>query len=211
MSERPPRTPDDLSLGGIVDEVVSQVRTALDEADVSGRQGRDLLLDGLRDVMQAIDPASLVRAGHAAAPPDPSPAPDVTVVDGGRSEDAPPTPGPKPDLKVATDAAPEPSSPRVYTKVTVHKSAASSSAPRDDRPGLNLPASGDTPEWRSLFRGSTARPYRIIAEEGRVSVRLDGEDADTVHPGASLDVEARVIQVAAIDAPARVRFERLPG
>ena len=102
MSDRPPRDPEDLTLGGIVDEVVSQVKVALDEADVTSRRSRDLLLDGLRDVLEAIDPASVRGQGDPAPPDQPPPVPpDVEVVEGGRAEDAPPTQGPRPDLKVA--------------------------------------------------------------------------------------------------------------
>lgn len=203
MSDRPPHNPDDLTLGGLVDEVVSQVRVALDEADVTSRQSRDMLLDGLRDVMQALDPGSLVRPKGAEAPDE---GPDVSVVDGGRADDAPPTDGPKPDLKVAEPAAdsPEPEQPRVYTRVTVHKAK----PPTDGHPRLTL-EEGAT--WRSLFRGSTARPYRLTAEQGSVRVSLDGMPADTIPAGSSLDVEASVIQVAAEGGAARVRYERLPS
>jgi hypothetical protein len=215
MSERPPRDPDDLSLGGLVDEVVSQVRGALDEADVTSRHSRDLLLDGLRDVMQTLDPGMLVGARAASSETE---VPDVTVVDGGRGADEPPSEGPRPDLKVAEPVSagstaagdtPEASTPKVYTRVTVHTPATSTS---DGQPRIQLSAaSGGTPEWRSVFRGATARPYRITAERGVVRISLDGLPADTVRAGSSVDVEARVIQVSAADDAATARYERLPS
>jgi len=209
MSDRPPRDPNDLSLGGIVDEVVSQVRDVLDEADVTSRRSRDMLLEGLRDVLVAVDPASLYRAGPRPA----DRAPDVEVVDGGRPSDAPRSEGPKPDLKVAEpleeagEDAPEPSDasgqaqPTVVTRVVVRKSA-----PRDGRPRVRLPEGGD---WRSLFRGSEPRPYRLTAEKGAVRVQLDGLPADLLAEGDTFDVEARVIQVSARDAAAVVVYDRL--
>jgi hypothetical protein len=212
MADRPPRNPDDLSLGGIVDEVVSQVRVALDEADVTGRHGRELLLDGLRDVLHAMDPASVVRSTDAKRKPKSTDVPDVTVVDGGRADDAPPTEGQKPDLKVAEPDSPDPveDTPRVYTRVTVHK--AQKTAPPDGLPRVELHPTTDTDTWRSLFRGAVPRPYRLTVEKGRVRVSLDGMPADVIGPGASLDVEAAVIQVSLDgETPAAVRYERLPG
>jgi len=215
MSKRPPRDPDDLSLGGLVDEVVSQVRGALDEADVTSRHSRDLLLDGLRDVMQTLDPGLL---GGARVGSSESEAPDVTVVEGGRTADEPPSEGPRPDLKVAEPVsaesttagdATEAATPKVYTRVTVHTPPTTTA---DGQPRVQLsPSSDGTPEWRSVFRGGTARPYRITAERGVVRISLDGLPADTVRAGSSVDVEARVIQVAAADEAATARYERLPS
>jgi hypothetical protein len=215
MSERPPRDPDDLSLGGLVEEVVSQVRGALDEADVTSRHSRDLLLDGLRDVMQTLDPGVLVGARAASSE---SEVPDVTVVDGGRAADAPPSEGPRPDLKVADpvsmgssaeEDASEVPTPKVYTRVTVHTPSTPTS---DGQPRVELDAASEgAPEWCSVFRGSIARPYRITAERGVVRISLNGLPADTVRAGSSVDVEARVIQVSAADAAATARYERLPS
>ena len=197
MSDRPPRDPDDLSLGGLVDEVVSQVKVALDEADVTAGRSRELLIDGLRDVFEAMDPASLSRSRRETAP-------DVEVVDGGRADDAPPTEGPKPDLKVAEpeaeDAAP---SPKVVTRVVVKKSTPSAA---EGRPRVTLPEGGD---WRSLFRGTVARAYRLYAVRGAVRVQLNGMPADVLEEGDALDVEARVIQAAARDGLAVVAYDRL--
>lgn len=215
MSDRPPHNPDDLSLGGLVDEVVSQVRVALDEADVTSRHSRELLLDGLKDVFQAMDPGSFIRPRESEAS---APSPDVTVVDGGRAADAPPTDGPRPDLKVAEpDAKEEPAEsseassspePKVVTRVTVRDLGTRGA--HDPRPRIQLAASADDADWRSLFRGSVARPYRISVTAGTVRVSLDGLPADTVHRGASLDVEAKVIQVAAMNGEAAdLRYERL--
>jgi hypothetical protein len=209
MSDRPPRDPDDLSLGGLVDEVVSQVKVALDEADVTAGRSRDMLIDGLRDVLEAMDPASLARKRRPTAP-------DVEVVQGGRSDDAPPTEGLKPDLKVAEPeevaetedvAAPNnqdtTASPKVVTRVVVKKSTPSAG---QGRPRVHLPESG---AWRSLFRGTVARAYRLHAVSGSVRVQLNGMPADVLEEGDSLDVEARVVQVSARDAAAVVAYDRL--
>ena len=218
MSDRPPHDPDDLSLGGLVDEVVSQVRVALDEADITSRHSRALLLDGLKDVFQAMDPGAFIRPRESDVS---GPSPDVTVVDGGRAADAPPTDGPRPDLKVAEpDSAEEVSAPsassdssastepKVVTRVTVRDLGTRGT--RDPRPRIQLAASGDAADWCSLFRGSVARPYRISVAAGTVRVSLDGLPADAVHSGASLDVEAKVIQVAAMNGEAAdLRYERL--
>lgn len=218
MSERPPRDPDDLSLGGIVDEVVSQVRVALDEADITGIQSRELLLDGVRDVMQALYPSSVSRSP---AGPTPGP-PDVSVVDGGRADDAPPSPGERPELRVAApepDAAAEseasdaegtPDQPRVVTRVKVHQAQPKPIPDRQPRVQL-IGTDAEAPQWRSVFRGATPRPYRLTAETGVVRVSLDGMPADLVPAGSSLDVEAQVIQVCTQDPVATLRYERLPS
>jgi hypothetical protein len=217
MSERPPREPDDLSLGGLVDEVVSQVRVALDEADIAGAQSRELLLDGVRDVMQALYPSSVSRS-----PSGPTPgAPDVSVVDGGRAEDAPPSPGERPDLRVAApEADPAAESraaetdgtqdqPRVFTRVKVHKTQPKPVPDRQPRVQLRG-TDAEAPQWRSVFRGAIPRAYRLTAETGVVRVSLDGMPADEVPAGSSLDVEAQVIQVCTQDPVATLRYERLP-
>jgi hypothetical protein len=203
MPDRPPRDPDDLSLGGLVDEVVSQVKVALDEADVTAGRSRDMLIDGLRDVLEAMDPASLARKRRQTAP-------DVEVVQGGRSDDAPPTDGLKPDLKVAEPeevAGPKnqgaSAAPKVVTRVVVKKSTPSAG---QGRPRVHLPESG---AWRSLFRGTVARAYRLHAVSGSVRVQLNGMPADVLEEGDSLDVEARVVQVCARDAAAVVAYDRL--
>ena len=205
MSDRPPRDSDDLSLGGLVDEVVSQVRVALDEADVTSHRSRALLLDGLRDVLGALDPASLVRPDRT----PPAGAPDVSVVDGGRAEDAPPTEGARPDLRVADPAeagsGPEPAEvPRVVPRVIVHRPP----DPAHDRlPRLRLAAGS----WTTVFRGSTPRPYRLHAGASAVTVRLDERSVDQLPAGGSLDVEAAVVQATVDDGEAVLRYERLPS
>ena len=214
MADRPPDSPDDPTLGSLVDEVVSQVRGALDEVDVSSRGVRELLLDELRDVFEALEPGVF---RHPQTPPSDDGSPDVTVVDGGRADDAPPSEGPRPDLKVA-EPDPTPASsveeeaprPRVYTRVRVHQ--AETPKMRDPRPMVELDPSREGDTWRSLFRGAVARPYRLAVETGSVRVSLDGMPTEVMRTGDNLDVEAGVIQVAAVgDARAVVRYERLPS
>jgi len=91
----------------------------------------------------------------------------------------------------------------------VHDLGGSSRA--DKRPRIVLDPASDGAEWRSLFRGAVARPYRIAVSKGTVRIALDGSPSDIVRRGASLDVEAKLIQVSLVnEAGAVVRYERLP-
>lgn len=48
---------------------------------------------------------------------------------------------------------------------------------------------------QTLFRGETARAYRIECDQGELRVVLDGAAVETVEAGQSIDVEAALIQV----------------
>lgn len=212
MSRRSSGDPDDLSLGGLVDEIIDQVKVALDEAEVTSRQSRDAMAEGLRDVLGALDPASLRRSARSAARAEAHerPEPDLDVVDGGLGEDSAHREGPAPDLRVV----PEPEDahqqgvsedPRVVTRVVVKAAGAAG------RPVVALPDPAQDSAWRSIFRGTTARPYRLQTLSGTVQVCLDGVPAETLAAGDTLDLEAARIQVVGVDGPAQVAWERLPS
>ena len=163
--------------------------------------------------------------------------PEVTIVEGGRSKDTPPTPGEKPDLRVAPAdaAAPEdgdeghadqlgddelegphgadgPQRPRPRVRVVrlgQAARAATGSARMFPPPGSILLTDPD--QLQTVFRGGHARLYRIRAEDGALLIRLDGQPADRLDVGQTIDVEARLIRVRAVGLDgARGSYDRLP-
>lgn len=181
--QRPPRGP--------WGDVLDQVRDALDDAGVGAGQVRDELIRGVRDTLDALQP-----------PPTATEPPDVSVVDGGRADDAPPSGSPPPDLRVAKPEAPPAVSVAVRRAATIARSDLSAT-------GVFAVADGDT---QTLFRAAAAHPYRVACDRGAVRVALDGAPSVTVAAGQTCDVTARVVSVrATTPGGAAGRYARLPA
>lgn len=143
------------------------------------------------------------------------PGPGVTVVDGGLGRSQPRTPGSRPDLRLAPGpgadegdvdpSAPEPAGPstRVVRVIRGGWSRASDLA----RLGLMaVPAGGR----QTLYRGSTARAYRLLCREGSLVVQVDGVRVESLEAGQTLDVEgAEIVALSAGPAPAHGHYVRL--
>lgn len=188
-----------LDLGGVAidDELLDQVRTALDAAVKAFPEG------SIRPEAVSVE-ASIV--------PEPTGAPRVVVLPGGRDDDAPPEATGRPPLRVAEphDAPEEPARERRVRVVRV--------SPREPAPSVHvaplamegsIEAHAGDAGWQTLFRGQSARTYRLAATEGVLEVALDGELLEQVHPGQTTDVEARLIRVRATEGVARGRYARL--
>ena len=96
-------------------DVIEQVLTALDEADVADSGTRDALAEGVRaalDAMSAGEGIDVQIIGHEPVAHESAP-PDVEVVPGGRASNDPPTAGERPSLRLA---APPPVTYRVATQ-----------------------------------------------------------------------------------------------
>ena len=180
------RPPDDESR---LDAILSEVREALDEAGIAGEAIRGALLDGVREALGAEPEVSTTG-------------PEMTVVEGGRAPDAPRAAGGAPELTIAEERSQaEPS----RTRVVVTR--AGDPAP-DAKPGRGRIVVQD--ETQTIFHGAATRAYRLHCERGALRVSLDGQPAESMTTGQSLDVEARLIRVSA-RGDARGWFARLPG
>ncbi len=182
------------------EEILSQVNDAL---RIQGFG--DLPEDQQQALREGLDEA-LGRLAHSSSP---AVSANVTVVEGGRDEGAPPSGGKRPDLRVAPSptAAADPDL-EVVSRVRVVRL---DELRRDLRPAAAQGQIRLDPEGavrQTLFRGEVPRPYRLHCEVGKMRVSLDGQPAETLGAGQSLDVEARLIRVSA-DAPVRGTYLRL--
>lgn len=188
-------------------DVLDQVRDALEDAGIGAQEITSELMEGVRLGLDALS-----RGPEAGPPPDPSAdvGPEVRVVPGGRGEGEPPAPGPRPDLKVA-EPEPERGGPSALYDDAADAVAASNVSVRvrtvdrgDGRGGLprgDIAVSPDAPA-QTVFRGATPRPYRVRCVTGALRVELDGQPADQLSAGQSMDVEAGLIRVSAADGAA---------
>jgi len=64
--------------------------------------------------------------------------------------------------------------------------------------------------WQTLLRAVEPRCYRIHVRIGLLDVALDGELAERVSAGQSVDVEAASIRVQGAEGGAKGSFERVP-
>jgi len=181
------RPPDDESR---LDAILNEVRDALDEAGISNDGIRGALLDGVRDALGEL-------GGEQGGP-------EMTVVDGGRSAGEPRAEGAPPELTIADgEKAPEPS--RIKVFVTREESKAREEVVTDGRGRIAVSDGTQT-----VFHGAVARAYRLHCDAGVLRVSLDGQPAESLSQGQSLDVEARLIRLSAQE-DAGGWYTRLPG
>jgi hypothetical protein len=169
--------------GDTLDEVLTQVQRALDEAGVTGATLQGALLEGVRQAMETLE--------------EPAPAdgrPRMTVVDGGRGRGA----GEPPE---------EPEEPRVRVKV-LRSAATEGEAPRRRADVGQVWLDGEGCTQQTLFHGAAARAYRVHLERGRARLSLDGMPAEEIAAGQSVDVEAALIRLSAAE-PVRGHYLRL--
>ena len=180
------------------------------------------MLEGVRQAFQALDELSGVATGRRGRPgrraePDADPGPEVHVVDGGLDDDAePPEDRDPPDLRLAPEpdetdesledhllagAGPLGASGRGRerdVRVTVHRLGPGDTVRRATpvpdvrRRGAVLVGAG---EGQTLYRGRTARLYRVSCTEGALRVEVDGVPTETLRPGQAVDIEASFLRV----------------
>ncbi len=203
MSARRPPGDDGPPSDSVVDEVVDQVQRALDEAQLSLGPARDQLAAELRAAFRMVGKDLLGRA--------PASEPSLSVVVGGREEDAPRAAAPDPGLRVAAppaEADPAPAAPLTPgLRWVMRKPLAGAGVPGKLR--LDPPTDGDD-GWQTLFRGSAPRAYRIHCDTGTLEVAIDGLPGERVRAGCSMDLEARLVRVRARPgAPVSARYRRI--
>jgi len=181
------------------DDVLSQVSDALDALNLGNGDARENLLEGVRDALKAIegidfgtDESLFYETGEVA--PDGSP--KLRVVD---TEEA--------EFHEAQHAAAE------FRTVKVLKPGRASAQPAP----LNLEGTitlevrpGETAAWQTVFRGDTARAYRIRCTSGILQIAVDGAVVEQLHHSQTVDVEARLIRVSCgSDGACQGRYARL--
>jgi len=154
--------------------ILSQVEEALDEADLHDSALRQALLDGVREALSG-EPA-----------PEP---PKMTVVEGGG---APSTGGSPPHLKLALESGDD----RPPVRVAVSRRALKAPASSAREGAIVLAERGAEEVQQTLFRGLEPHPYRVACRRGWMKVALDGQPAETLEAGQTVDVEARLIRVS---------------
>ena len=130
----------------------------------------------------------------------------MTVVDGGRPDDAPPSKSGRPDLRVAgqeeegetdDDAGPAPS-----VKVRVLRPSELGRKPDVARTDalqhgiVELAAAGER-QW--IYHGSAPARYRVYCTSGKMALPA-GEERILIGPGQSTDIEAKEL-CATAEAP----------
>jgi hypothetical protein len=206
MGEQPPRDGDD-----IWSDVLEQVAQALGDVNLGEGGTRDALIDGVRQALDGLD--STIDLDIEVVT-DGSTEPQVSIVEGGRSDADPITPGEKPDLRVAD--LPEDGSTddveldalraarKVFSKVKVLRMPGR--AVQDAIPGLGqagwiqVSGGGDTiAAWQTVYQGTRARLYRVGCTQGSLDIILDGAAVQRLSAGQSIDIEGCLVRVSAVD------------
>ena len=167
-------------MAGDEDDVLSQVRNALEELDIGSPESRDALVDGVREAL-----------GKVAE----------------NIQDALPPKG-KPDLHVVSDD--DLDDVEVEPKVTVRWVSADDipvdgsgtiSVPGDTE--------DPTEAWQTVLHASEPRPYRISVTQGVLEIVADDAPISRLRPGQTTDVEAHSIRVRGIGGAARGSYLRM--
>jgi hypothetical protein len=167
------------------DDVLSQVRKALDDLDLGSASTRDALVEGVREALGSVQDA--LR----------------------------PTPEGKPDLRVVPDEHDpdaDPTEPKVTVRWVNKSVPASPPVPEDDWLGAIVVPGGaeDAVEnWQTVSHSHEPRPYRLRCTGGTLEVLADGAPIARVAIGQTVDVEASSIRVRGVGGPAHGTYDRL--
>ncbi|MEC8191424.1 MAG: hypothetical protein VX944_12255 [Myxococcota bacterium] len=187
-------------------DVIEQVLTALDEADVADHSTRDALADGVRaalDAMSAGEGIDVQIIGHEPVAPD-SGRPEVEVVPGGRASDDPRTAGERPTLRIAEpdEAGAADETPPVVTRVHVNRRETAAPRFADLAHSGQIRVTGDGPpesRWQTVYSGARSRLYRVACSAGTLDVSVDGAAVERLAVGQSIDTAGRAIRVSTDD------------
>ena len=181
------------------DDILRQVSDALRALGLRDPSA-DGVLTGLRDALRKLvddrtdDQPSIVVLGSDRRTPE---GPDLRVVDTEEAE------------RIQQASAPED-----QVQVRVFRAAhLASDEPRGVISGqgaiLARYIDGERP-WQTVYRGESARPYRLACDAGQLELAVDGSTVERMTPGQTVDVEARTIRVrAASSGDATGRYVRL--
>lgn len=165
-----------------IDDLLDQLMQALDLQDPKLRKK---LREGLEHGFEQVDVTREMHFSFDIDGDGASQGPDVTVLDGGRS-DAGPRTGDRPDLEVVPDADDDGPDPEVSVRVI---------RARREQGGRLLEGSIDVDGQQTVFRGMEPLLYRLHCDQGAFQAVVDGIAVEALQAGQSLDVEASLIQV----------------
>ena len=174
------------------DDVLSQVRQALEQLDVGSPESRDALVDGVRDALGKMKD----NFGDVLQPQQGRP--DLRVIsddDDEEEEDTvPASPSSKPDPHVTVRWV---GSEQEYRERTL-----------DGVGRIVVPGEPEDPTeaWQTVFKGTAPRAYRLEVTEGVLEIVADDEPVARLHPNQTTDVEASTISVRGIGGPATGRY-----
>jgi len=191
---RPPHDDDD----DLFEELMAQVEEAFAALEFGDGKLNTAISDGVREALRA-------AFGELSPPEDDTPdKPQVTLLDGGKDVEFPEETDetPRPALRVAKPGDPEaegdgalPTSRVRVVRVGARPRVSIQETPLHLEGGLRVDPGEES--WQTLFRGADPRTYRLACDDGILEVALDGQIADRLHPGQTMDVEARLIRVRA--------------
>ena len=180
------------------EDIVDQVRSALENLDIGTGETRQALLDGVRDALGRVregvdDMVSSVVVERREAGDG---RPDLRVVD--------------PDTAEADDEADDEPDVEDAIRRAVHVQWLGA-----DRHGGTIaipdPGTDDAAAWQTVFHGPEPRSYRLSCERGLLEVAADGASIARMQADQTIDLVAASIRVRAVDGGAYGSYLRLPG
>ena len=202
-------------------DVIDQVLSALSDANIKDGPTRESLAEGVREALESLQEGvgldvEIVGSELFDMDVQPDSGVNIEVVPGGRESDEPKSEGQKPELRLAeSDDADEPvdqpmrdlgSSPVLTHVKVLHSGSRSTSVSDKPIPGLVdagwihvAPGGAAQSEWQTVYRGQTARLYRIACSQGCMDVTVDGESVERLVAGQSIDVEGTAIRVTSTE------------
>jgi hypothetical protein len=201
--------------------VIEQVLSALGDANIKDGPTRESLTDGIREALESLQTgvgldveilgSELFDMGAGA-----DSGVNIEVVPGGRDSDEPKSAGVKPELRLAepddsavtaSESPGVPGSGPVLTHVKVlHSGSRSMGGQGKQISGLSeagwihvAPGGAAQSEWQTVYRGLSARLYRIACAQGCLDVTVDGESVERLVAGQSIDVEGAAIRVTSTE------------
>lgn len=189
-------------------DVIHQVLSALDEANVADPSTREALTAGVRSALESLETdigIDVQIIGDESVISE-SRTPTVEVVTGGRAANEPPSTGDKPELRIAAPESPPdkdssastPPERPLFTHVHVNRPTHRTVPPQSLSTGgwIRVGGGDDAPaHWQAIYLGATPRLYRIGCTMGILDVTVEGEPVERLMEGQSIDVEGVAIRV----------------
>lgn len=169
-------------MSGDEEDVLSQVRQALEELDIGSPESREALVEGVREAIDQVAHTVqdvLPREGK----------PDLRVVDEPDEDDGL-DPEPRVSVRwVSTDPTPT-------TGPTVGR--------------ISVPGETADPaeSWQTVLHAPEPRAYRLACAHGVLEVVADDAPIARMRPGQTLDVEASSVRVRGVGGPASGTYVR---
>jgi hypothetical protein len=185
------------------DEILRQVRDALDALDLGSSDTRDALVGGVKDALGKVrdgfdDVATRVaeRGGRGNRP-------DLRVVN----------PDDTADESSPTEATEDSEADQTSVRVHWVDPGTTRVSPRR---GLSVGAIHVPPPeedaavaWQTVLHAKEAKLIRVVCDEGALEVTADGALVCRLLPAQTIDVQAKVVRVCGVEGPAVGRYSQL--